>query len=278
MPYMAPVFFLNPPVMAPTEIAAKSKINSSLMMRQNSDKIISTNWVWVILLFQIIFPVSAIISIYVLAMGTDFNVSAVGFLVVAILIVLLVSIALAVSHAILIYKLVQRRDEHFRRDAILRQGMEEYLAAMSIGKQIDLNVERWTMNTLHISTASNERSAGLWALLVGLIAIIPMIGVIFLLYSQYFLTKDTQEHDEKQRTFNQYFQNGLMKGGKIKLPIVDWQALPKRDTSVYMIMTILTLGLFLPYWWYVNIQDMNAHLKNQMEFENRFMQILEMEG
>jgi len=275
---MAPMFFQNPPAMAPTEVAAKARINASFMMRQNTDKIISTNWVWVILLFQIVFPVSAIISIFALVQGTAIDFNDVGFLLVAILLVLLVSIALAISHAILVHKLVQRRDWHFQRDLTLRQGMEEYLGALSLSKQIDLNVERWTMNTLHIGTVSNDRSAGLWAMLVGLIAIIPIIGIIFLIYSQYFLTRDVQEHDEKQRYFNHYFQAGLMKTGKITQPVFDWQPLPKRDTSAYVILTILTLGLFLPYWWYVNIQDMNAHLKNQTEFENRLIQLLQTEG
>jgi hypothetical protein len=278
MPYVAPMFFQNPPAMAQTEIAAKARINASFMMRQSSDKIISTNWVWVILLFQVILPVSAVISIYAMIQGNGFDINAVGFLLAAILIVLLISIALAISHAILVHKLVQRRDEHFRRDAILRQGMEEYLAALSYGRQIDLNVERWTMNTLHIGATTNDRSAGLWAMLVGLIAIIPIIGIIFLFYSQYFLTKDVQEHDEKQRSFNQYFQAGLMKAGKITQPLIDWPPLPRRDTSAYVILTILTLGLFLPQWWYVNIQDMNTHLKNQTEFENILIKLLQTEG
>jgi hypothetical protein len=277
-PYAAPMAFQNPPAMTQTEVAAKARINASFMMRQSSDKMISTNWVWIILLFQVILPVSAVLSIYAMIQGNGFDINAVGFLLAAILIVLLISIALAVSHAVLVHKLVQRRDEHFRRDAILRQGMEEYLAALSLGKQVDLNVERWTMNTLHIGATTNDRSAGLWAMLVGLIAIIPIIGIIFLFYSQYFLTKDVQEHDGKQRLFNQYFQAGLMKAGKITQPIADWQPLPKRDISAYVILTILTLGLFLPQWWYVNIQDMNTHLKNQTEFENRLIQLLQTEG
>lgn len=275
-PYMTQ--FQNPPAIVPTEIAAKARINASFMIRQSSDKLISTNWVWLILLFQIVLPVSAVISLYALMQGTNFDINAVGFLLVAILLVLLVSIALAISHAILTHKLVQRRDEHFRRDAILRQGQEEYLAALSYGKHIDLNVERWTMNTLHIGATTNDRSARLWAMLVALIAIIPIIGIIFLFYSQYFLTKDVQEHDEKQRTFNHYFQVGLMKSGKIAQPLFDWQPLPRRDTSAYVILTILTIGLFLPYWWYVNIQDMNMHLNNQAEFENRLIKLLQTEG
>ena len=53
-PYVAA--FQNPPAMAPTEIAAKARMNDSFMIRQTSDKIISTNWAWLILLFQIVFP------------------------------------------------------------------------------------------------------------------------------------------------------------------------------------------------------------------------------
>jgi cbb3-type cytochrome oxidase subunit 3 len=114
--------------------------------------------------------------------------------------------------------------------------------------------------------------------MVSLIAIIPLVGAILLLYCQAFLTADVQNHADRQKAHNHFFQQGLMKVGKISQPFHEWQPLPKRDTAAYTILTILTVGFFLPYWWYVNIQDMNAHLKSQSEYENRLVQLLQAEG
>ena len=108
--------------------------------------------------------------------------------------------------------------------------------------------------------------------------IIAIIGIIFLMYSQAFLTKDAQEHDERQRAFNQQYMTGVAKAGKPGDAAFIWQPLPRRDVTIYVILTILTLGLFLPYWWYVNIVDMNTHMANQWNFENALIQRIQAEG
>jgi uncharacterized integral membrane protein len=275
--YPQPAMY-QPPVVAPNPVSARSKIHSSFMMRQNSDKNVSTHWVWIILVFQIILPLSAIIAVFALATDTTFDITATGTLLPIILGIMLVSIGLAISHAILTHKLVKRRDEHFRRDAVLREGMSEYLGAISMASGVDLNVERWTLNTVHYSNQNQDRGAGLWAMLVALIPIIPFLGIIFLVYSQVFLTRDTQEHDEKQRNFNYQYQVGLARAGKLGDDNFVWQPIPRRDVAIYVILTILTLGMFLPYWWYVNIVDMNTHMANQWKFEEMLVKKLQADG
>ncbi|MBA3044746.1 MAG: hypothetical protein KKH41_03435 [Candidatus Thermoplasmatota archaeon] len=268
----------SPPAVTPNPQLARAKIHGSFMMRQSTDEFIPTWWAWIILMFQVILPVFAVIAVLFLVQGTNLNISDVGFLFTIIMAVLLVSIALAISHAVLVHKLVRRRDEHFRRDVVLNDGLNEYLGAVALDTNIDLNVERWTMNTIRLSGYTPDRSPMLWAMLVSLIAIISFVGAIFLLYSQVFLTKDIHEHDEKQRALNYHFQQGMVKAGKMKQISHDWQPLPKRDIAAYVIMTVLTLGLFLPYWWYVNIVDMNTHMRNQWKFEDMLIENLRTEG
>ncbi|MDO9537431.1 MAG: hypothetical protein Q7J68_03830 [Thermoplasmata archaeon] len=267
----------QPPVMVPNETVAKSRIFNSFMLRAHTDKQISTSWVGAILAFQVILPLIAIMFVFWMFNGTNPTFGALNF-VMLLLIVLLMGIVYVIVQGVLVFKLVDRRDNHFLRDRNLRVGMEEYVAASALTKQMDLNVERWTMNTISQGNNDIERSPLMWAMLVSLIAIIPIVGIIFLVYSQAFLTKDVQSHDEKQRSYNQYFEASLMKTGKITQPIYQWQPIPRRDVAIYTILTILTVGFFLPYWWYVNIQDMNAHMQNQMEFENRLVQLLQAEG
>ncbi len=192
----------------------------------------------------------------------------------------LVQLALIITQAVLVYKLVKRRDEHFKRDALLRQGIIEYLDANSIAEQKDINVERWTMNTIDIYCRSDEheRSPATWGVLVGVLAFIPLIGIIFLLYALYFLSKDPTAHEDRQIGFNQQLQISLMKLGKQPLNSIQWAPLPRRSTSVYVILSILTLGFFLPYWWYVVIRDMNDHLAKQWRFENELVEMLQRDG
>ena len=47
--------------------------------------------------------------------------------------------------------------------------------------------------------------------------------------------------------------------------------MPKRDPAAYVLVSVLTIGFFLPYWWYVNIVDMNSHMRNQWDFESQII-------
>jgi hypothetical protein len=268
----------NPPFIAPDPAMAKRKIHSSFMQRQGTDKAISTHWTWLILLFQVIVPASAIISLYAVLTDASFDITNMGFLLLLFLAALLISIALAVTHAIVASKLVARRDGHFRRDAVMRDGMMDHMNATSYSTKIDLNVERWTLNTIHYSSQTSDRSPGLWAVMVALIGIIPIFGTLLLMYFNALMTKDVHEHDEKQRYFIDQFQRGMAKAGRPGDGASNWHPLPVRNISMYAVLSVLTLGFFLPYWWYVNIVDMNTHIANQWNFENELVKTIQAEG
>jgi len=276
--YLAqPANYVQQPANLPDERVSRSKIYGAMQMRETTDKILPTSWAFVILAFQILTPIITIATLYFFLMNGNFNFST-SASILAIVVIFLAVIAMVIVQSVLVYKLVGRRDEHFRRDGLMKQGMIEYLDAMSIKEKKDINVERWTMNSMHYSTMESDRSPALWAMLVGLIAIIPIIGVFALLYVLYFLTKDVHDHDKRQRDFNFQFQLGMLKLGKIDSISYDWIPLPKRDPGVYVLLSILTLGFFLPYWWYVNIVDMNHHMESQWHFEGQITEIIKEEG
>ncbi len=268
-----PMYYTQPPPPMPNENLARSRIYGAMRMRDTTDKIIPTSWAFALLAFQIIMPVLIILMVYLLLIEIDIDLSNTG-LITIVLIMFIASVAMVIIQAVLIYKLVGRRDEHFRRDGMIRQGMMEYLDAMSIKEQKDINVERWTMNTMHFSAMEHPRSPGLWAMMVGLTVIIPIIGIFALFYSLNFLTKDVHEHDKHQRDFNGQFQMAMFKLGKVNTISYDWQPLPRRDSGVYILVSILTLSFFLPYWWYVNIVDMNTHMRNQWNFESQLIRMI----
>ena len=272
--YAAPqnMYYTTQPNM-PGEVVVRSKIYGAMKMRDATDEIVNTRWAIAILVLQVLVP---IITIYFLIGGMNFNFSAAVNILITLGIFLAV-VAMVIVQSALIYKLVKRRDEHFRRDGFMRQGMIEYLDAMSIKKKIDINVERWTMNSMHYSVIETDRGAAIWAMMVGLMSIIPLLGTLILLYCLHFLTTDAQNHDRRQRDFNSQFQLSMLKLGKIDSVSYDWYPLPKRDTSIYIILAIFTLGFALPYWWYLNIVDMNTHFNNQWKFESQIIHMIKEE-
>ena len=260
----------QPPKTYVDEKVAQSKIYGAMRMRDSTDKIISIRWAFAILAFQLIVPIMAISLILLFFSGTNLNISGTAQVAVIVLI-FLAAVAMVIFQSALVYKLVGRRDEHFRRDMLMKQGMLEYLDAISVKEKKDINVERWTMNTIMYSVTESDRSTGLWALLVGLVVIIPIVGVFAMFYCLHFLTKDVHSHDQRQRDFNYQFQLAMFKMGKIDTISYDWVPLPKRDPAAYVLVSILTLSFFLPYWWYVNIVDMNSHMRNQWDFESQII-------
>lgn len=264
------------PASVPDVGAAQSKIYGAMRMRDTTDQIIPISWAIIMVFLQILVPIVTVVMLYFWLVNGTLNLS-LGSSMAVVVAVFLADIAMVIFQSVLIYRLVKRRDGHFRRDRQLRQGMMEFLDALAIERRKNIDVERWTMNSMHYSVADADRGPMLWALLAGLMTIIPVIGLIALLYCLYFLTGDVQTHDRRQRDFNYQFQLGMLKMGKINAISYDWQPLPRRDTAAYVLLVIFTLGFALPYWWYVNIRDMNTHLQNQWNFESQLITMTKQE-
>lgn len=277
--YQQPYAYYPPVPALPSEQAAKNKITGSFGLRRDSDKLISPIWSGIILALQVSWFITAVVGLILLILSlddflydpyADLGFSNEALLLVAIAFIL--QISLTIFQAYLTYKLVQRRDDHFRRDWQFREGAIEYLGAKSIGMKLDLNVERWSMNSVHqdANIDERERSPLMWGLLVGLLSFIPFIGYILVLYVLHFVTKEQRIHEERQLAFNNQFQTGLMKTGVQTVPM-NWMPMPRRSTALYMVLSVITIGFFFPYWWYVAITDMNSHIHNQWRFENQLM-------
>jgi len=98
----------------------------------------------------------------------------------------------------------------------------------------------------------------------GLLAFILIVLEFYLLY---FLMKTIYEHDVRWYSTTQQINWGFYKlGYNVGQPV--WAPLPKRSFLLYFILTILTLGLFMYYWWYILIKDPNVHFKNQWYYED----------
>ncbi|MDG6994277.1 MAG: DUF4234 domain-containing protein [Nitrososphaerota archaeon] len=235
----------------------KTQFSQSLAMRRDSDRIMSVGWVFLPFIGIILGVVGIVVSFTSPLAGVGLTIG-LSFLDLVLVVVFW-------------YFLISRRNNHFKRDKLERESLIEYLkqAGAASGRSNDIATELATMNAVNAEATTEEetKSAALWIVLT-----IVTFGIAGL-YVLYFLTRDPYKHDSKQQSFMQQTQSALAKLGK---PIVNpsWKALPSRSFILYLILDIVTLGLFGFYWYYVLIKDFNDHFKAQWQLEDSIMSIM----
>ena len=226
-------------------------------MRHESDKIMSVGWIFLPFI-GIILGIAGIVGSFanpLAGIGLTLGLTFVDLVLIV----------------VFWYFLISRRNKHFKRDKAEREGLIEYLehASATSGKSNEIATELATMNTVNseANTEEGEKSPVLWIILT-----IITFGIAGL-YVLYFLTRDPYKHDSKQQSFMQQTQSALTKLGKT-IVNPSWKALPSRSFFLYLILDIVTLGLFGFYWYYVLIKDFNDHFKTQWQLEDSIMAVL----
>jgi hypothetical protein len=179
----------------------------------------------------------------------------------------LINFAVAI---IITYLLVNRRSTHFKRQKFLS---EDIIAAInSLAKTKDIEVEAILSpveRTVREANAEEtEKSAILWAILS---AFVPFVQW----YVNYFLMNDFYRHEQREDGFWEDLGRAMNKLGiNFSVPRRT-EAMPNRSFVLYLILTIITMGLFGVYWIYVLLKDPNEHFKYHIEAESQLLNALE---
>jgi hypothetical protein len=171
---------------------------------------------------------------------------------------------------ILIYKLVRRRNTHFKRQIFLFEDTMAAIKAIAAKKGVDVEVGLASSERTvrEIKAEETEKSAMIWAILS---AFIPLA----LWYVWYFLMKDFYKHERREDGFWEDTGRMLDKCGiKFSIPR-RVEILPDRSFVLYLILTIVTLGFFGIYWIYVLLKDPNQHFKYHIQIEDQLLTTLE---
>lgn len=243
--------------------AGKNAITESVRIRRETDDIMSALW--------ILSPLLGVFAFFGILFGSlllggstgSGNVllgSGIGGLIGGLVVALILFV-------LPWYRLIKRRNGHFRRDRMLREGLINYIrgSAAERGMEAQMSTELATMTSIHSEAngEEDEKSPVLW-----LVLSVITFGLLSL-YVWYFLTKDPHKHDVRQIAFMQQAQSGLSKLGKtVVFPF--WKSLPDRSYFLYLILTWIT-GLFSLYWNYVLITDFNDHFRAQWQVEDQLM-------
>jgi hypothetical protein len=163
--------------------------------------------------------------------------------------------------SISIYYLLDRRNNHFRRQQQLFATIPKYIMTRS-NELIASSSKLLEMNEDAMAEEEN-RSAGLWAVLNLFVS--PFVSII----AAYNLTRDLRRHEDRQQNYQTILGNALNQMSITAPPV---QArLHKRDPLLFLILTAISGGLFWIYWFFTLLKDYNEHFQDQALFEDRIL-------
>jgi len=186
--------------------------------------------------------------------------------------VYLTVIATFILFIILTYRLVKRRNHHFRRQILLFEDITATIRKATMKKGVDAEFDLGsldrTLGETKAEETESEKSAMLWAVLTA-------FNGFALFYVWYFLMRDFNKHERREDAFWTEASKILGKAGiKLEVP-TRTEPLVERSFALYLILTIITGGVFGIYWLYVLLKDPNVHFRYHAQIEDQALPILE---
>lgn len=256
-------------------------LRKDIRMRDEWDSKMSNAWllVYLIPVFAAITAIFTVFYIIFVATTAPWVVPeepytfALPVLAVSIILLWLLAIISFIVFIILTYKLVKRRNTHFKRQTFLSEDTVTAVKEIAAKKSVDVeavlsSVERTVREA---KAEETEKSAVLWAILTA----VPYIGVLAQWYVYYFLMKDFYKHERREDGFWEDISRTLDKCGVTFSVPRRTEMLPDRSFVLYLILSIITLGLFGIYWLYVLLKDPNEHFKYHIQIEDQLLSTLE---
>jgi len=140
------------------------------------------------------------------------------------------------------YRLIENRNNHFKREEALEEQVMNYLQYQ------EKTVPEKSKNP-------HKMNAKLWS--VAIILVIPVFIITYL------LSKDLAIHEAKQDKF-------LAQAFPERMFMI--QTIP---IKTYVIITIVTLGFGIIYWLYKIVNQYNAHYKAHLQIERKISNLME---
>jgi len=174
-----------------------------------------------------------------------------------------------------VYKLVERRNEHFRRTHLLYENLLNLLKAKEGSSPEVVSLESTLQEMRH---GENEKNAGLYAVLALFLGflnyVIPALNWVVWFYVAHFLNKDFRKHEVRESRVMDLTSSILKKYG-VETPMKFERKFPNRSTILYIVLSIVTLGIFTLYWMYTLANDPNNHFKQHRALEAKLLSALE---
>jgi hypothetical protein len=163
------------------------------------------------------------------------------------------------------YRILHRRDLHFARSADFADDSIRALRerAEALGRQDRIAPHLGTLEVIarDLRMQARERNAILWVIL-GIFTLKVVFLVMF-----YFLEEDYRRHELMEVEFARHLDEAMQALG---VPCTRSSFVPvtkERSYPLYLVVTLLTCGLFGFYWFYRMNEDQNRHMDAHAAWE-----------
>jgi len=183
--------------------------------------------------------------------------------------IILSIVTLGFAGLLMQYFLIERRNEHFKRQKRIVEGIETIMKAHA-EKNDKINSETAKISSLvkDVRDDEGERSSILW---IFLIFVTGVAG----LYVMYFLTSDVYKHFKRQNMIIEEYISavGTLGGDTSSLKNLHkaQYLVPERSFVLYFVLSIVTFGIFTIYWLYTIFKDWNNHFQSQWPAEDQIL-------
>ncbi|MCE4606232.1 MAG: DUF4234 domain-containing protein [Desulfurococcales archaeon] len=162
-----------------------------------------------------------------------------------------------------IYKWIDRMNKHFKRTIIFYKDLADYF------DEKGLNSRAESMRTIirQMEIEQTEHGPFLWVILV-------LIVNILLYYVYHFLTKDFYIHNRRELYLWEEASKAMEELGH-PLMFRSMYSIPDRNTVLYFVLSLITMGVFQLYWVYALTVDPNNHFREHMRFEDELISKIE---
>ncbi|MHB8894011.1 MAG: DUF4234 domain-containing protein [Candidatus Geothermincolia bacterium] len=179
--------------------------------------------------------------------------------------VLLTIITCGIYGLYIFYKLMERRDMHLARVANMVNTsaalLKEKAAASGQTQLIGQELAQMEIVQREMYEQSRERGAVLWLVLGIVTGIAIWIGF-------YFIMDDLRKHDSLEAQYFTLVSSALAKMGLSGQASQAVPNIPDRSFAAYLILSIVTCGIFYFYWQWALVDDGNRHVEAQVQWED----------
>ena len=226
-------------------------------MRGRTDLGIDREWLVVVLVNYVVWVSLPILYFIVSSIAPPLAVKVAG-------VVGLLGAVTSLGVAYLVYSLVNVRNQHFAREqALLVEGLG---LVRSKAPRDDLGVllplDSAGQNLQILVHEEKEKSA----VLIGLLALIPYLGLLVLIFILAVLSRDLPEHEIREEMILDDLDRGMR---ELSLtPMIRRSVfVSRRPVAGFVVASMLTLGVFSLIWLYLEISDVRPHFEYHARFE-----------
>ncbi|MEM4611113.1 MAG: DUF4234 domain-containing protein [Candidatus Nitrosocaldus sp.] len=177
---------------------------------------------------------------------------------------IIMSILSIIALIYLIYRWIDTRNRHFDRTTKLYSLITEIIEVIGLDRAY---IIKSRLNELMIVNDDMKNKA--LHMILG--AIIPF----YMLYIMHFMSKDLAKHSQTEKLILAEIIDSLKGTDPLFAKnIHDYKTIEEKSTFLYIILGIITLGIFMLYWAYAITKSYNTHILNHRVIDYEILQSL----